>query len=207
MENQDFVFSAENESAAFFAVADGVSACKNSRLGAQIACEVSGDILLDHVRYYFDSAAEKVKAILLMNIRSAISKSAKKEGFDPEDYASTLSFVCFDKQTNRVMTFSLGDSRIYRVRDNELINLNKTVVHECNMVCSTISYSAENEAVICKTERNADDTFLLCTDGMWKTAEISHLFDNPESLNDGDEIVACLNQYQIGDDCSFLLTA
>ena len=204
-ENQDCVYSAENDFAAFFAVADGVSACKNSRSGAQLACEVCADILLEHTGYYFDSDEEKVKQILLDNIRSAISRKAGQERCEPEDYASTLSFLCFDKLHERVMTFSLGDSRIYRMNGNGIDRINQTVSHGMNAVCSTTSRRAEKEAVLFRDSKRADDSFLLCTDGFWKAAEADSFPAEPGLFENGGALAALLDRQTIRDDCSFLL--
>lgn len=207
MENQDCVYSAENQYTSFFAVADGVSACKNSKLGARLACEVCSEILLDHAGYYFNADAEKVKKILLTNIRSAIAGQAKQDRCTPKDYASTLTFLCVDELSDRILTFSLGDSRIYRIDDRGVHPVCQTVNREQGGICTTISCSAEKEAVVQKSDRQKKDKFLLCTDGMWRTAEAASLLDDPDLFqDDGTTITDLLDRQKIHDDCSFLLT-
>lgn len=207
MKNQDFIYEKQNDDGAFFAVADGVSACKKSGIGAQIACKISADILLDHIEYYFESSEEKVKSLILMNIRNAIQEQANKDECEAEDYASTLCFVCYDKRCNRVMTFSLGDSRIYQIYNDKMRYINCTVSHSDNAVCSAISYSAEREAVLNRRPIDEDEGFLLCTDGMWKTAERLGLFVNPVCWEDGKTILCFLEQNTPNDDYSFLVAA
>lgn len=162
---------------------------------------------MDHVEYYFDSDEKKVKSIILDNIQHAIEKQAELDGFYPKDYASTLSFVCFNKKTNEVLTFSLGDSRIYRIRDDEVEHINQTVAHDHNRVCSTVSFGAQREAVLESFIMTEGDRFLLCTDGMWKMAEAEGLLVLLCSSCDGGVLVDRLMQCKIKDDCSFLLAA
>lgn len=168
---------------------------------------VSADVILDHVEYYFDSNDEKMKSIILANIREEIIKQAQKDKCYPEDYASTLNFLCFNKITGQILCFSLGNSRIYRIRNNSAEYVNQTLAHEHNRVCSTVSYSAESEAVVCKDAVGADDEFLLCTDGMWKIAEAECLFESFNGICDGIDVAKYLEQCKINDDCSFLLAA
>lgn len=184
-----------------------MSACKNSRIGARIACEISGEILLDHVDYYFESSSEKAKSLILMNIRNAIEQQAKNDGCSIEDYASTLCFVCFDKRLHRVIMFSLGDSRIYQIQNDEIRYINRTVSHGENVICSTVSSSAKREAILnCKSSEE-NEAFLLCTDGMWKTAEERGLLSDPMGWEDPKRVIDFFEQYPTNDDCSFLLAA
>lgn len=207
IENQDFLFGCENEYASFFAIADGVSACKNGADGARIACEVCADIIMDHVSYYFNSANDKVKLIILTNIENAVKKQAVLSNTNPEEYASTLNFVCYNKITEQVLIFSLGDSRIYRIANGKAEYINRTLVHGHNKVCSTISYGAQNEAVLHIFNAAADDSFLLCTDGMWKIAEADGLLNQTIELFDGEDLAKKLDRCETRDDCSFLLVA
>lgn len=163
--------------------------------------------MLDHISYYFDANVEKIKNILISNIRSVTRKRADVDGFKYEEYGSTLSFLCCDKINNRILAFTLGDSRIYRIDNSGINHINRTVSHGPDSVCSTISFCAEKESAVLKIDRNRPESFLLCTDGMWKTLELDLLSGVPEMFRDGDSIVNMLDKKQIFDDCSFLLAA
>lgn len=183
-----------------------MSACRNSAVGAEIACKVSADIILDHVEYYFASDSQKVKRIILENIKREIQKQAEKDFLYPEDYASTLCFVCCNKINGQALMFSLGDSRIYLIEDGRAEYVNQTLSHGKNRVCSTISFEAEWEASVEKIELDFDASFLLCTDGMWKTAEKKNLPELLHSTGSGTNLMKYLETEEIVDDCSFLLT-
>ncbi len=181
-----------------------MSACRKSAVGAKIACRVSADVILDHADYYFDSRDERVKSIILTNIKSAILKQSAKDGCFPEDYASTLSFVCYNKNSGQILTFSLGDSRIYRAGPGCAEYVNRTRAHEHGNVCSVVSYGAENEATLGRSVARKDESYILCTDGMWKTAEAACLFSFPDSVFDCANAARYLERCRISDDCSFL---
>ena len=168
---------------------------------------MSASVILDHVEYYFGSDSKKVKSIILENIREEIKKQAERDGLFPEDYASTLSFVCHNKATGQVLTFSLGDSRIYRVRDGCAEYVNQTKPHDRNIVCSTVSFSAENEAVLKKTHAEPNEGFLLCTDGMWKNAEKAEFERSVFGIYGSASLAKQLEEQKISDDCSFLFVA
>ena len=206
--NQDYTYSKETTDGAFYAVADGVSSCENSRKGAEIACIISAKVILDDIDYYFDSTPEKTISLILANIRHRICKIAKETNNKDISYASTLCFVCVHKKRHQVMTFVLGDSRVYFFSSELAYQKNPVHTYDDNVTCTTMTKFAQEDAGFSIDNYSEDDRFILCTDGCWK-----NLFYIDEKNNtvmkkvDSNEIIEYLNDILISDDCSFLTVA
>ncbi len=198
--NQDYYFCAENDDAVFYAVSDGVSACADSAEGAMIACKTAAEILLDDVDYYFDSKKIKTAGLILDNIREDIRAKASASGKDPRSYSGTLSFVLSSKKDSRMMTFSVGDSRIYKVTDEGVSLISGSKNCSDNLTVSTMTADAADDAELEIIERKDGESYILCTDGVWKG-----LTDHPEVvMNDPETIESSLDNEAQADDCTFL---
>ena len=207
IENQDYIYSQENKEALFFAVADGVSSCKNSRAGAEIACKVSAKVILNDVDYYFASKPEKTIRLLLSNIKSEIHNTAIILNQEPISFASTLCFACINKQSGKIMLFVLGDSKIYCINKSNISQINRVQSYGENITCSTMTQHCETDARLELKTINCDDVFLLCTDGCWKT--LFKTDDNRIAMLEEniDYIDRFLDKKTINDDCSYILIA
>ncbi len=208
LENQDYTYTYETSEGAFYAIADGVSSCKNSREGAEIACAISAKVVLDDIDYYFDSNPEKTINLILANIRRRISQIAKEANQKDISYASTLCFVCVHKKRHQAMTFVLGDSRVYFFSSESVYQKNPVHAYEDNETCTTLTKFAQEDVGFSIDNFSEDNRFILCTDGCWK-----NLFYIDEKNNtamkkvDNNEIMEYLNETMISDDCSFLAVA
>lgn len=202
--NQDFIYSEENDKAAFFAIADGVSSARKGEEGAEIACKEAAKILLDSPDYYFSINPKNTIGILINKLELKIKNEAKNNGLSEREYASTLVFLLCDKQSDLIMMFCLGDSRIYEVDNIAAGQVCETQKHSGNAVCTIVSNTAEEEAVLSIRKARSGETFLLCTDGMWKTAEQEGLFNDPEILLSPEKLKAYFDGREINDDCSYI---
>lgn len=208
LENQDYSYTYETSEGAFFAMADGVSSCENSREGAEIACAISAKVILDDIDYYFDSKPEKTIDLILANIRHRIRKIAKGAHQKDISYASTLCFVCVHKKRNQVMTFVLGDSRVYFFSSGTAYQKNPVRTYEDNVTCTTLTEFVREEVGFSIDDYSEDDGFMLCTDGCWKN--LFYIDENNNTVMkkvDSNEIMEYLNNTVITDDCSFLAVA
>lgn len=204
--NQDRVFYSENADAVFLAVADGVTACKNSGKGAQIACESAAKIMLEEVDYIFRSDEEKIAYILLSYIQDKILQ----EDENGQSYASTLSFVCINKKTGKVMTFELGDSCIFLIRHSDMVPVKPIETAGDNYCCATMTEEADRQVTITFTDVKEIDSVLICTDGAWRTMVPDGRVvdtDLKKAVVEGntDEIDQYFDGTELSDDCTLLL--
>lgn len=198
----------ETESGAFYAVADGVSSCENSRQGAEIACRISAKVLLDDIDYYFDAVPEMTVGLILSNIRSRIGRVADEMRREGVSFASTLCFICINKKRKKMMSFVLGDSRIYAVRSGAVRQLNPVRTYDGNVTCTTMTAFAQEEVGFGITDRSPGETYLLCSDGCWR--ELFFADENARLVmreKDIDKLPAFFDGRKTGDDCSFVAVA
>ena len=163
------MFWKENEALLFYAVADGVSSCKNSRKGAEISCEVICDIMFDEFDYFFNSCAEKASWLIVNYIKKQLHILAEQNNQKIESYASTLCFICIEKVSGRAITFTLGDSHIYILNSNEAFLEEGILDYFDNMICATVTQNAEKNAIITFYDKFNFDGVIICSDGAWKT--------------------------------------
>lgn len=206
LENQDVVFGAENRVAKIIAIADGVSSCSKGKRGAEIACEAIGGIMLNETSYVFSASPQKIAALLSTYVYGKLLFEAKSNNELVEQYASTLSFVCFNKLDGRVMTFVLGDSLIYRIDD---AGLSLAVVPELLDGSKTYATTTKGVANVIKvsiTQPTESISYLLATDGAWKTFYANgKLSEEAEQAAKNKNIIGYLKNQHCKDDCSVIM--
>lgn len=193
----------------FYAVADGVSSCKNSRKGAETTCKVTCDMLLDEFDYFFNSSSEKVSWLILNYVKKQLNILAKQSNQSFNSYASTLCFICIEKSNKKAITFTLGDSHLYLLNSDTAFLEDGIIDYKNNVVCATVTENAEKNAIVKFYDEFNFDGLIICTDGAWKT-----LFDytncNAENMwyiNDIQTLFKILISEKIADDVTLLYAA
>ncbi len=164
LSNQDVIKFLENDDLAVAALADGVSAAKNGGEGAEIAALTVVDFLIKNGKRFMSFPKGVAKSLIINEVQTAILQRAGD--CDIEDFASTLCFSLFQKSTEKLMLFSLGDSGIYLLSKKGCVPF---VAVDKRDVRFTVSEDAEEFA---KLETVAvSDYFgvMLCSDGAWHT--------------------------------------
>lgn len=206
LDNQDAVYEAESKTAKIIVIADGVSSCVNGKKGAEIACKAVSDIMLNETEYMFSSSKEKVAGLLSSYVYKQLSIVAKKDKQPVRSYSSTLSFVCYNKISGKIMTFILGDSLIYLIFDgNMTLACNPELFDDSKTYTTTTKNVTEViEINIFVSQNNA--RYLLATDGAWKTFYSGGILsDKLEQAVREENIIDYLEEQQCKDDCSIMM--
>lgn len=206
LDNQDAVYEAESKTAKIIVIADGVSSCANGKKGAEIACKAVSDIMLNETEYMFSSSKEKVAGLLSSYVYKQLSIVAKKDKQPVRSYSSTLSFVCYNKISGKIMTFILGDSLIYLILDgNMTLACNPELFDDSKTYTTTTKNVTEViEINIFVSQNNA--RYLLATDGAWKTFYSGGILsDKLEQAVREENIIDYLEEQQCKDDCSIMM--
>ena len=208
-ENQDALFYEETENFLFYAVADGVSTCKNSRKGAEVTCKAVCDILLNEFDYFFNSNSKKVSWLILNYIKKQLNILANQSNQSFNSYASTLCFVCIKKGNNTAITFTLGDSHLYILDSKKLFLEDGIIDYEDNIVCATVTENAEKNAVVNFYENFNYDGIIICSDGAWKTLFGNKKYNIGKELyvNNPKKLIDQLKSKKIDDDATLLYVA
>ena len=111
-ENQDVVLTAENHRYEVITLADGVTTCKESKKGAEIASKTVTDLLLKNAPQVFALDSDQIIEIIIMQVLYELEQKAETDHRSVDDYSSTISSVLADKKRNRMLYFHLGDGII-----------------------------------------------------------------------------------------------
>lgn len=159
--------------------------------------------MLNETEYMFSSAHKKAAGLLAAYVYKTLRAAAEKEGDDVCSYSSTLSFVCFNKISGKVMTFLLGDSLIYLISDGIMsLACSPEILEDSKTYTTTTEGAAEIIDInIFLPEENS--TYLLATDGAWKSLYSGGtLSEEAEKAVKEENIIDYLEKQHCVDDCS-----
>lgn len=183
MNNEDAVFPASpTKNDIVFLVCDGV--------GGQAKGEMASKLICEHFPIYLEAVNGDVgDEIILEKGLKYVEKKLQDyvlENPDSKDMASTLTIICFSKKENSAVLGWVGDSRIYHVRDGEVlfqtkdhsqvqhllemgeISEKEAEVHPKKNII-TRAVNGRNHSRIATGKINdivENDFFLLCSDGI-----------------------------------------
>lgn len=206
-ENEDVLFCKTNEHFDFYAIADGVSSCSNSKKGAEIVCSAACSIMMNEFDYYIDSSANKAAWLITECIKQKLSEHAIESSQKVESFASTLCFFCIEKKSGRAISYTLGDSHLYIINSEGLFLSKGTLLYENNVVCATVTENADRAVAINYYNKDEYDGFMLCTDGIWKSIMIANGFSEAQTVEEYRLLLENLKNKKIQDDATVLLVA
>lgn len=205
-ECQDALEQAESPTAILTVVADGVTSCEHADKGAALSCEAIKKIMLNETEYIFNLSKERAAALIVKYVYNTLQKYAESQNEDVNSYSSTLSFVCYNKFDGRVMTFTLGDSLAYLIKDSELLLCGKPRVLGNGQTYSTTTEYAEEAVDINIFPRAHADRYILATDGAWKKFYLGgRLSKQIEIAAAENKIIDYLEKQEHEDDCSIVI--
>ncbi len=205
--NQDAVMFKKNTEYCAMVLADGVSACKKSRTGAEIACKAVSEFLLKHAERLFAINEYEIADGLISHILYCLKETADKENTDIEEYSSTVACILFDRKHNRILYFSIGDSLITATK-NDKCYIVAMPSDSRNGCCVTTTFNAASVAKVGFFDADNIESIMLSSDGAWhlmyrqNTMEqaIKELILNQEY----DKLKKKLMEKERYDDCSFI---
>lgn len=165
---------------ALFVVADGVG----SLGGGDAASTLTTDILIE--RYY---AADLRELPVTERLRIALNDAnqavkAKAASLNLPRIATTVAGMVLLRTENRLVIFNVGDSHIYRIRNNTIAQLSvddvSTQVTTANVPLT--SYIGQDRPIDPHFDSIDDvqqgDTFIICTDGLWKVVNAEEIYNS-----------------------------
>lgn len=163
-ENQDAVFSYEDDNICYIALADGATSCRNSKAGAEIACKCIKDFLINSDIFNF--SADKLAYLVWEEIMFHIKNEASILNDTEKSFASTFAFTYLDKKSNRLVTYNLGDGAIYILHNTsseyELLSPPKRTDGVCMLIPNKNAYKSAEINII----ENFNGEIFMCSDGL-----------------------------------------
>lgn len=165
-ENQDTIYFGENERYTVISLADGVSACKEAKVGAEIASRAATELLLNRGDHFLEFDDDWIAESIISHILYELKQKARADLQAVEEYSSTIASVLFDKKSRRLLCFSLGDSLIAATGSGGF----RIIVRPSDSTdgcCVTTTEEASLLAQVIKTNVGTLDTVLIFSDGAW----------------------------------------
>ncbi len=206
-QNQDAVLWGSSSRLTGLFLADGVSGCERSGVGAMRACEAMKNLLMKKGAHFFALDEREIAEFALAQIRHTLRQQASLEGKPVEGYSSTMACALLDKRSGKLLTLNLGDGLIAGVRDGKLKILAMPDDSTNGCCCTTTEGAVRRTAVRFVDAGDFDEVF-LCSDGAWKA-----LFDGGHLRGDANRLLysgSCaalaefLRNTDTFDDCSFI---
>ncbi|MCD8091071.1 MAG: protein phosphatase 2C domain-containing protein [Clostridiales bacterium] len=207
-ENQDFVFFGCNKDFYALCLADGVSACKEAKKGAETAAVAITDLFLKAGQHFFEFENEQAARLIAAHVLYELKEQAAEGGEDVKEYSAAAASVLVDRRRNKILCFSLGDCMIMAAGGGK-----------CRVVCPPSD--STSGCCVTTTENAAEmislkiydaamiDSVVICSDGAWK-----HMFEKNNRLkteaagfiinNEYDKLGKFLIKQNSFDDYSFI---
>lgn len=162
-ENQDCVLSSIDPDYVIIAAADGVSAARYAKEGAQIACRTVIDVFRRDAESLFACSREKMAVLLLDQILYEIAQ--QPQGAAAEEFASTLMFACVRRRDGMAILWNLGDGTVlHRSCSGAAYEMSPRRFR--GIPCQTVTKGAYRAVQIQRIRIRHGDTILLMTDGV-----------------------------------------
>lgn len=177
-ENQDYVLHTETDRVEIIVLADGVSSCRYSRKGAEMACLTAEKVLTEFGTQLFKLEKKLIADFIIGHVLQAFKIQQKEMCCAIEEFSSTLSFVCLDKKTNQALCFSLGDSLIYKLSDDGCILLNQPDSFSGDRSYAVTTIGVAEKVKIDIIDSNEINGIMICSDGAWRLFYNNNIFNS-----------------------------
>lgn len=165
--NQDAICHGHNKNFFVISLADGVSACKEAKSGAEIASMAITNLLLKKGEHFLEFDDVQIAEFVLSHILFELKQRAKEESKDLEEYSSTVASVLVDKKNNRMLCFNLGDSIIMAAGNGKCRVLSMPTDSSFGC-CVTTTIGATTMASVKLFDTSSIDSIMICSDGAWR---------------------------------------
>lgn len=161
---QDAFLNTEDKTYSLIACADGVSACKYGKNGAEKALEALWDFIQTEGENIFLYPRQKLTYLLLEHVLYYLELSASREKAQIKEFSSTLVFACMEKKTGRTVVGNLGDGCVIGFVSNTVKTLSAPTGY-ANKPFVTTSKCANKAMTVQYYDLSIGDCILLGSDG------------------------------------------
>ena len=202
-ECQDVISYVETEEYALAVIADGVTACKYSKIGAGLSCEAVKDFVKLEGSNLFHYPPAKTAYLLVEHILFFLERKAAMCNHDINEYASTLAFALVEKESGKTVLGNLGDGAVLLLAESGR-KLLLTPKRHFGQPCLTTTGDAYKSLSLKQINLSLDDTLLLCTDGFLH-ASWPFLKKLDGDVNIYEQLDSALDLSCEQDDCSYIM--
>lgn len=204
---QDAVGRFSSNDFSVFALADGATACANSRAGAEIACEVVGKYALEAGEDLFRFEGRKTAFLIIEQVLYHLKAETELSKMPLSSYASTLLLCIVKRSTGDAFVINLGDGAMFQADEN-ICRLVMAPIRYGEHACCLTTTREAYKSVHIKRIHLGSDTIFLCSDGVYnlmRERTWEKIIKAAVVANDFDCLSERLNMATIADDASFIL--
>ena len=187
-----------------FAVADGMGRHKAGEIASRLAVEIIGEAFttgdFGDTPFQKDRAKEenRLRACFDLANRGVLQQSEENE--DYQGMGTTMVALHFSHSKERAAIAHAGDSRCYRLRDGQLVQLTTDhtlgaagiVGPSANVLSRAVGIEENLEPEVQLVIPQPGDTFLICSDGLSRMATADQIRDIIAKTVDLDQAAAAL---------------
>lgn len=164
---QDALAFRENGSISAIVLADGVSGGLFGGEGARCCADAAADLLMKKGRMLFNCDRKESAEFITGHVVYEQRRLAREMEQPEKEYASTLAAVFFDRQAEKLLYCSLGDSMILAVRREqcEILEQPPDSTYGCP---ATMTKHAEKGMATGVLDTRAIDAVYIFSDGAWE---------------------------------------
>lgn len=204
---QDAFLNVEDSTYSLIALADGVSACKYGKAGAEKTIEALWDFIRTEGDNVFLHSPQKLTYLLLEHVLYYLELASLSKTADIKEFSSTLAFACIEKKTGRAVVGNLGDGRIIGFMENTVKQISVPTRYTNKPFVTTSKY-ANKAMVVQYYDLSLGDSILLGSDGFTHALlaldrrgfSISEVLENFEFC----KLDKYLEEYPEADDCTYV---
>lgn len=201
-ENQDYLYSIEEEDYITIMLADGATACEMGLEGAKLSCQAMTQVIEYESTVFFNYPKDKIAYLLTEQLLYCIECN-KRAKCDLKEYGSTFTLAFMEKKTGRTVLVNLGHGAILSVDEERGFSYLMRPKKFRGNPCLTTTEGAQKAIEVDVLNIPLGRTLLLCTDGFLEMLR-------------NDDVVDMLNNYDINglnrvllskenvDDCSYI---
>lgn len=205
---KDTVYFRENGEHGFYSLADGLNSRKKSHIGAKIFQKAIADFWEERPESFFQKPLNVIKAEVI-EIEKKVLYNLSQQGFNVEDYESTMMILLISEKHKRFKWMHIGDGLILKERSSGEMEI---VSYPQNGITSQFTFtttSKPHERYLRMGEGNLEDIkrFMLFTDGaiapFYKERKLTETGE--DFLKRGTDVFRkVLDQLKLQDDYSML---
>ena len=205
--NQDAILFKRNAKYCVMVLADGVSSCDQAKTGAEITCKAVVEFLLQHAERLFNMNERETAGSLISHILYSLKQIAARKGKSIEEYSSTLACVLFDRNKNRMLYFSIGDSLITATKGDScyIVAMPSDSRNGCSVTTTCNAASLAKVGII---DTKDVTSVMISSDGAWnlmyKRNRMQQSIKEMIISQDYEQLKKTLLEKERFDDCSFI---
>ncbi|MDE6567778.1 MAG: Stp1/IreP family PP2C-type Ser/Thr phosphatase [Lachnospiraceae bacterium] len=222
--NQDYMYCSENSVGSFrnlFIVADG--------MGGHKAGDYASKLCVEQMVQSIEKSEHKTPVSLFEEAVDAANGAVYSESQEHEEYEGMgTTLVACTMQEDTLYVANIGDSRLYLLRDDDIMQITEdhSLVEEMvkqgnitesearihpqkNIITRAVGIDQSVQADFFEVEIYPDDIIMLCSDGlsnMIEDEDMEYIVKHSESLQDaGETLVARANENGGSDNITVVL--